>query len=149
MRAGKHSRFGFTFVELLAVVVVIGALTAIAVPRIRDAQEKAKVARSIGDIRAMQIDLAALDSLPPSLAAIGKAGLLDPWGHPYLYLKFPDTGPPPGARLDRFLVPLNTTYDLYSLGADGQTMPALSAASSLDDVVRGIDGGFIGRGSTF
>ena len=95
--------------------------------------------------------LAAVDSLPDNLAGIGRATLMDPWGRPYQYLKFPDAskGPPAGARRDRFLVPLNSGYDLYSMGLDGETRLPLGSKASLDDVIRANDGGFIGLASKF
>ena len=51
---------------------------------------------------------------------------------------------PKGARKDRFLHPLNSTYDLYSVGKDGKTVAALTAKASKDDIIRANDGGFIG-----
>jgi general secretion pathway protein G len=143
---------GFTVIELVAVTAIIGVLSAIAIPRIDEAIEAAKVARAIGDIHTLEIDLASLDSLPPSLASVGLGTLLDPWGRPYQYFKFPPRhgqAPPGGARRDRFLVPINTTYDLYSLGEDGRSAIALTAQSSRDDVVRADDGGYIGLASKY
>ncbi|MFN8580603.1 MAG: hypothetical protein U0163_06440 [Gemmatimonadaceae bacterium] len=106
-------------------VAIIGILSAIGVPKYHDAVEKAKVAKAIGDLRAIAIDLNGLDSLPPSLATIGRATLLDPWGQPYVYPPFPSGKKhPPGARSDRFLVPINSAFDLYSLGKDGKSLSA-------------------------
>lgn len=151
MSGPPRARYGFTLIELLAVVLVIGALVGIAIPRVRDAQERAKIAKAIGDIRAMQADLAALDTLPETLADIGRGGYLDPWGNPYQYLKFDDSkkGHPAGARKDRFLVPLNSTYDLYSMGFDGESRAPLNAKQSQDDVLRALDGSFIGLAKLF
>jgi general secretion pathway protein G len=53
------------------------------------------------------------------------------------------------ARKDRFLVPINTDFDLYSVGRDGETAPPLAAAKSRDDVVRAANGAFIGLASKF
>ena len=47
-------------------------------------------------------------------------------------------------RKDRFLVPLNTYYDLYSKGKDGDTDEDLQADKSRDDIIRANDGGYIG-----
>jgi general secretion pathway protein G len=143
---------GFTIVELLATLTLIGLLSGIAVPRYRDIAERARVAKAIGDIRALQTDLLSQDSLPPSLAAINRHTLLDPWGRPYVYFKFPPTkgkAPPASARRDKFLVPVNSEFDLYSLGKDGVTAVAFTAAASRDDVVRANDGGFIGLAKNF
>jgi len=48
------------------------------------------------------------------------------------------------ARKDRNLVPINSDFDLYSVGRDGQSAPALTAKVSQDDVVRANNGGFVG-----
>ena len=148
---------GFTMVEMLIVMAIIGTLLAIALPMLRSALDTARVARAIGDIGALQTDIASFEAsgegLPETLADIGRATLLDPWGTPYQYLNFhieeggggKNKGvPPAGARKDRFLVPINSTYDLYSVGKDGETVEALTAKVSKDDVVRANDGAFIG-----
>lgn len=161
----RSRRGGFTFVEMMSVMAIIGVLSSLSVPRIRDAIEKAKVARAIGDLRTITIELLSADTLPESLAGIGRDQMLDPWGRPYQFLRFSngdDTGgggggrgggrgggggggPPPGqARKDRFLVPINSMFDLYSLGKDGVSAPPLSANASQDDVIVANDGGYTG-----
>ncbi len=139
-------------IEMLIVIAILGTLLAIALPMLQAALDRARVARTIGDLSALQIDIAAYEAggkgLPESLATIGRASLLDPWGRPYQYLRFdiekPGGAVPGGARKDRFLVPLNSTYDLYSVGKDGKTVSALTAKASKDDIIRANDGGFIG-----
>jgi general secretion pathway protein G len=140
---------GFTIVEMLAVVTIIGALSAMALPKTRDMVERARVARAIGDIQAISVDLDAQDTLPDDLTFFGPVRL-DPWGNPYQYNKFPQgQNVPQGARRDRFLVPINSTYDLYSAGKDGDSSPPLTANSSKDDVIRANDGGYIGLASKY
>ena len=67
-----------------------------------------------------------------------------------MYYPFPPGGgKPAGARKDRFLVPVNSTFDLYSMGPDGESVPPFTAAKSRDDIVRANDGGYVGRASGF
>lgn len=143
---------GFTLIEILAVTVIIGILSAIAVPKYHEVIDRAKVAKAIGDLKAITTDLLSLDSLPPSLAAINRQNMLDPWGNPYVYLKFVKkngNAPPSGARKDRFLVPINSDFDLYSMGKDGQSVAPLTAAKSRDDVIVANDGGFTGLAKNY
>jgi general secretion pathway protein G len=46
-------------------------------------------------------------------------------------------------------VPINSDYDLYSLGADGESRPQLHSAVSRDDVIRARDGGYVGLAENF
>ncbi|MGQ0649356.1 MAG: type II secretion system protein [Gemmatimonadaceae bacterium] len=142
---------GFALIELLSVMAIVGVLSAIVVPRNRDMIERARVAKAIGDLRAIAIDLYSADTLPPSLAAINRHTLLDPWGSPYVYFPFPTgrRGVPGGARKDRFLVPINSLFDLYSRGKDGASTPPLTAARSKDDVIMANDGGYYGLASKY
>jgi general secretion pathway protein G len=133
---------GFTLVELILAMTILGTLATMAVPRWQLAIEKARIAHAIGDIKALQTDIDGTDPLPANLAEIGHGGMLDPWGNPYVY-NF-HGGNRGAARKDRFQVPLNSEYDLYSQGKDGESAPALTAASSRDDIVRANDGGFVG-----
>lgn len=143
---------GFTLIELLVVITVLGALASFAVARTQYTVEQAKIARAIGDIRAIAIDAQGYqaasvnNSPPPSLAAIDRAGLVDPWGRPYVYVLLTSGGTP---RTDVFGVDLNTMYDIYSVGKDGATTTSITAGPSLDDVLLGNDGGFIGRATRF
>lgn len=141
-----RNRTAFTLIELLSVMVIIGLLSGISIPKLSRSIENARVTRAIGDLRALSQELAPLDSMPATLAAMGRGSLLDPWGRPYVYYKFPPVVPPAtpsGAREDRFSVPINSRFDIYSLGPDGQSAASLTAAVSRDDVVYSSEG-FIG-----
>lgn len=149
-------RTGLTLIELISVLVILGILAAMGTRQYSEVRYQAQVARAIGDLRAIQTDLLPIEiggqPLPGSLNEIGRGGMVDPWGEPYVYFPFPPTKagePPAGSRRDRFLVPINSTYDLYSKGRDRVTNITLTSPAGRDDVVRGNDGGFIGLGSRF
>lgn len=61
----------------------------------------------------------------------------------------PPCGGVGGARKDRFLVPINSDFDLYSMGKDGQSVAPLTAQKSHDDVIRASDGAFYGLAAYF
>jgi general secretion pathway protein G len=52
-------------------------------------------------------------------------------------------------RKDKNLVPINSDYDLYSKGPDGQSASPLTASISQDDIVRGRNGTFFGKASEY
>lgn len=52
-------------------------------------------------------------------------------------------------RKDRFLVPINSDYDLYSVGPDGESAAPLTAAKSRDDIIRASDGAYVGVAVNF
>ncbi len=155
-RPGRILAIGFTMIEVLIAMAIIGTILAIALPMLQTALDKARGARAIGEMGILQTDIVSFEAggkgLPETLADVGRGTLLDPWGILYRYLNFhieegggaKGGGPPKGARKDRFLVPINSTYDLYSVGKDGKSVAALTAKASRDDIVRANDGGFIG-----
>lgn len=56
---------------------------------------------------------------------------------------------PSQPRKDRFLHPINSDYDLYSMGKDGESVEPLTAKKSHDDVIRANDGSFVGLAVEF
>ena len=138
---------GFTVIELMIAMLILGTLASIALPKLQHAIEKAKVAKAIGDLKALSSDIGSMDPLPNSLADAGRGGMMDPWGNPYQYVLL--NGKPGGARKDKFLVPLNSDFDLYSMGPDGLSAPPLTAAQSRDDIIRANDGGYVGPASSY
>lgn len=133
-------------VEIMATTVVVGILATVATVKYRQHAEKLKVSVAILDLQAMNLQLTMRDPLPASLAEIGRGSLKDPWGRPYEYLRFDLSGGgnPPGARKDRSLHPLNSTFDLYSKGPDGASNLPLTSARSRDDIIVANDGKFVG-----
>lgn len=164
LRVPTGRRGGFSFIEMLTAFTVMGILASIATRGTFSTIDQARIAKAIGDIKAIQTELNAYEAegrpLPNALADLGRGAALDPWGRPYQYLPFPagggpaatacDTGAfPGGVRVDRFAVPVNCSFDLYSLGKDGVTAPDFSSGSAQDDIVRANDGGYIGTARRF
>jgi general secretion pathway protein G len=144
---------GFSLVEVMLVLAILGTLAAISLPVYTAALQRARIARAIGDIKAIDTDLRIQQvlkgKLPTTLAEIGRERLRDPWGNAYQYLNFESAKGKGAMRKDRFLVPINSDFDLYSMGPDGKTVPPLNAKVSRDDIVRANDGGFVGLASEY
>ncbi len=152
LKRKKASR-GFSLIELLIVMTIILIIVTIAVPSLTSSLYLAKVSRTAGELNALEKDIFQYQiqrgALPNTLADIGRDTLLDPWKHPYQYLNLSAAGAAGSERTDRFGVPLNIVFDLYSLGPDGTSTPSLTAANSQDDVVLASDGGYLGLASDF
>ncbi|MBF0218726.1 MAG: type II secretion system major pseudopilin GspG [Gammaproteobacteria bacterium] len=128
MRKLTRGHSGFTLIEVMVVVVILGILASVVVPRIMDNPDKARTAKAKQDIRAIEsaLNLYKLDnfnypSTDQGLEALveqpsgtpeaknwkqgGYLGNLpvDPWGNSYLYLS-------PG---------VNGEIDIFTYGADG------------------------------
>lgn len=144
---------GFTLIELMVVIAILGTITGIAIPAYQSYIEKARIAKAIAEISIIQGEIAAYSAdrqeLPDTLNDVGRGNLLDPWENQYQYLSFADIKGKGKMRKDRFMVPLNTDYDLCSMGKDGESKPPLTANASHDDVIRANDGRFIGLASEY
>lgn len=146
---------GFGFLELIIVLVIAALLTALAVPAYNGAVGRAKVARAIGEIASLSIEIDRFsvnnnDQLPATLADLPMDIPLDPWGNQYQYLNIRTADPGKGAfRKDGKLNPLNSDFDLFSAGKDGDFAGPLSAKKSRDDIVRANNGAFIGLGEDY
>lgn len=86
---------GFTLLELMIVVTILGIVASIGVPQYNSALRVARVGKSRHDLVTIShlIDSYAASHeghLPLTLHQIGYGGRRDPWGTPYCYLNYAD-----------------------------------------------------------
>lgn len=140
---------GFTMIELVIVMAIISVLVIVAIPSFQYFVQKAKITRGIAEIKNIQFEITSFlidnQQLPDSLGQLGTQIIKDPFGNNYRYLNI--TNNPGSEYLDFGANPLNTDYDLYSMGPDGQSSHDLSQDDSHDDIIRGSEGGWLGIGS--
>ena len=139
-------------------VAIMGILAAIAVPSYQRYLVANLEKTAISDIEKVSWKLKAImaedpSALPDDLTAFAaKAGwsLTDPWGNPYQYLRLYDRPENKNdARKDHNLHPINTDFDLYSMGPDGKSNKPLTSGPSRDDIIRANDGAFLGKASVY
>jgi general secretion pathway protein G len=151
-RARAAANRGFTIIELMLVVGLLGVLISIAIPAYGSYRNKALTRAAAQDIAAMSSAAANYwndaRAYPESLTDIGMGAKLDPWGRAYVYYNI-DAHGKGKARKDHALNPINTDFDLYSLGPDGQTKSQISHKLSVDDVIRASNGAFVGKAADF
>jgi len=146
---------GFSLLELMAAVAIASLLGVVAVPLYEEQVDKAKRARAIADIKIIEVQIERFHSdnarLPGTLTDLGVLVPADPWGKAYQYLNIVDADNQGKGKLrkDKNLVPINSDYDLYSLGKDGECASPLTAQKSQDDIVRANNGGYVGLASEY
>lgn len=124
----RHNKKGFTLLELMIVIVILGLLATIIMPKILNRPERARRTKAMVEIKNIESalalfrtdtrdypstsqGLAVLVSNPnPGIEGYNPDGYLDrvpldPWGNPYIYIS-------PGVH--------HKDYDLVSLGKDGE-----------------------------
>jgi len=144
---------GFTVIEIMLAVAILGVTAAVALPAYANYRERVRITQAVIDIKGIEAQIKAYSienrALPDSLADIGRGGMLDPWGNPYEYTNLETAKGNGKARKNKNLVPINSDFDLYSRGKDGASVSPLTAKASRDDIVRASDGRFVGLASDY
>ncbi len=157
-RLNITSQKAMTLIELMLVIAVLGVIVTIAIPSYQNYIDKTNNALAVSQIVTIQSVIERyylqnqrypdkLDDIAGSLPDNG----VDPWGNNYIYLNIADDWPQSRgpSRKDRNINPINTQYDIYSMGKDGQTQKQVSQKPSLDDIILARDGRFIGLAADF
>jgi general secretion pathway protein G len=151
MRAARvHKSSGFTLVELAMTTVIAALLVAIAVPSYARILHQQKNGQAERDLRVIALAIeryrAQHGTPPETLGQLGMPIPRDPWGNDYQFLNFSSDAPgvPGKIRKDHNLHPLNSEFDLYSVGPDGRSTAPLTARASCDDIIWARDGGYVG-----
>jgi general secretion pathway protein G len=153
-RAAPAALHGMTLIEMLVGVLILFVLATMATAAYGTYRAHTQESQAANDIVVIQsaVQQYAIDrgTLPATLAELGGgyAAMNDPWGNAYQYLNHA-TASRGQFRKDRNVVPINSDYDLYSMGQDGASAAPLTAATSRDDIVRANDGRFVGRASVY
>ena len=145
-----RSRIGLTLIELLVAIAVAALLAAIAIPQYIGSRERAEAMKVIVKMHSIGTALdryrIELGQLPNELSDAVNPVPEDPWGNAYQYLNLnsEEPGVKGKRRKDKNLVPINSDYDLYSMGPDGQSKAPLTAKHSRDDIIRANNGAYFG-----
>jgi len=86
------------------------------------------------------------DIVGVTLSDVEATTLIDKLGGNSMYV---DVDVPTVRRRNQYMFPLNTDYDLFSLGPNALTAAALNSPMALDDVIRANNGGFFGKASDY
>jgi general secretion pathway protein G len=151
-KVAGHRR-AITIIEVLIVGAIVVTVSAIGLPAYTRYRINADTARTMVDIRTLEKDIYTHEGdngkLPDFLEEVRFYTPLDPWKTPYQYLNTSTKKGKAKARWDKLFKPLNTDFDLYSMGPDRDTQENLDKKESLDDIVRALNGQYVGLASEY
>jgi len=152
-RSARRAR-GFTLVELMIAMAIVVLMVSVALPAYQSWRNKAKTRLAVQEIAAMSVVINQYGAdnggtFPDSLADVGLSTQKDPGGNLYEYTNLSAQGANSRRRQDKNVNPINTDYDLFSKGPNNDWQKQLDNARSVDDIVRGRSGAFIGLAADF
>lgn len=153
----KTHKTEFTLTKVVLAIIVMGVLASSAIPLHINFKEKARIELAKTELKIIEKKIInrvrEKGKLPEDLSEIGLDKVIDPWGRPYKYLKIYgryevkyDQGKP---RKNQSQKPINTDFDLYSVGRDGNSMAPLFERLSRDDIIRANNGAYMGLVSDY
>lgn len=146
-RRNSRDQAGFTLIELIIAIAILGLLAAIALPYYQRYVDNRDIEQAKSEILRLEHRISQFfisnNKLPTTLEEIEDVPP-DPWGNDYVYLLLTDLNGKGQARKDKKENPVNSDYDLYSMGKDGKTQKPFSAKAARDDIVRANNGRFVG-----
>lgn len=153
IRKSRWLECGYTLIELLAVVGIMGVVASLAVPQVMSAIQDARYARAIMELRgyADQVVLhkARTGNTPVDWNDLGFDNPpVDPWGNEYVLNNHNEISSGE-RRKDGPTVPINSSFDLFSAGPDNDWKPTILAGPSLDDVIVAGDGQYVGMAEDY
>ena len=152
---------GVTIFELLIALVLASILASFAIavygsgepdcdnPNARQGPRlRGKIAQVNGDLGEIHLTASMFElshnRYPADLAELDLDHLRDPWGNPYQYLVVYGLKSKGPVRKDHNLHPVNSGYDVYSMGPDGVTATPFTSTLGKDDIVMANDGDYFG-----
>lgn len=153
MLSRRRYNRAFTVLEFCVVMIIIGLTVMTITPAMLSMAETAKTVSTSEEVKNIQTDIDDFfkenGRFPDTLEEVYGETPLDSWGNPYQYLNHAKVKGKGKLRKDKNLVPINSDYDLYSMGPDGESSTPLTAAISKDDIIRARNGAFIGNAEDY
>lgn len=127
-RTLRRAQRGFTLLEIMVVVVILGILAALVAPNVLGNVDEARIKAARSDLRNIEsaVEMFRLhafrypttdEGLEALITAPGDPNVRDKWKGPYLKGKLPTD---PWDRPYQYVSPgTNAEVDIYTLGADG------------------------------
>lgn len=146
----SRSASGFQLIELMIALGILGIVLTVALPGYAKYRDRVDNANAIAEVNAVVFNIeqfyAENHHFPNNLGEVGMDKLTDPWGNTFVYQRINGANLHGVGRIrkDKNLHPLNTDYDLCSMGKNGATTTQIITPSAKDDIIRANNGNYVG-----